>query len=91
VKMREVSHESLVLQSRLSAALEALAATKVAVAELPPAQTMADVIATNSAAMEAVTAAMRANDVITFTPAEVQGRLVTHDFPAAMEITRPRA
>ena len=88
VRMREVNHESLVLKARLEEARAAMQA----VAKIPPDQTTADVITIKTgAAVEAVNSAMRANDVIIVTTAEVQGRTVTRDFPAAIEIPPRKA
>jgi hypothetical protein len=90
VKMREVAQESRVLQARLDVALKELAAAK-AEAKLLSDRASADAITIKTdAAVEAVTAAMRANDVI-ITTAEPQGRTVTRDFSAAMEIPPRKA
>ena len=62
--MREVAE---VNHATLDAAQKSLAALQAAT-KLPPSPSTTDVIATTtSAAVEAVTAAMRANDVMTFT------------------------
>jgi hypothetical protein len=83
VRMREV------VGAQLGVAAGAIAASQAA-AKLLPDQAAADVITTTTnAAAEAVTAAMRANDAITFTVTPPTGSIVITGFAPNVEGVRP--